>query len=187
MKGALKKSQRFGATILLVIDEAVQRSGNSQATKACCSLLDGGALIGESGENMGRLAKKIWTGQWLPILLVPLVIGTAIQVWARGDEQFGGKGRLPPEKLTEVALTAASGATFKIPAEYGRLVNVVVSSDVHYLYFEDDEGTVHIVLLGPRGAAQRSRSAPQLLSPEVFRIERTRGPGTQDKSDAPNS
>jgi hypothetical protein len=74
--------------------------------------------------------------------------------------------------LTESTMGTFGRTQFKVPETFGRLVNVVVSSDVHYLYFEDPAGTIRIVPVGQRGAAQRARSQLQLLSENVHVIER---------------
>ena len=85
-------------------------------------------------------------------------------------------------KFGELAVGPIGGGSFEVPQTFGRLVNVVVSSDIHYLYFEDAAGTVRVMQLGPRGAAQRARNALQLLSPDIFVMERGMGsapePGT---------
>jgi hypothetical protein len=86
---------------------------------------------------------------------------------AQGDEQ-------PPD-LTEVALETAGHTVFKLPESYGHLVDVVISSEVHYLYFEDGAGTIRVVLIGPRGALPRARTQLQLLSSDVYLIQRGRG------------
>ena len=83
----------------------------------------------------------------------------------------------PAVKLTDVPIETISSGAFSLPQSYGRLASVVISSEVHYLYFEDGAGTVRVLLVGPRGAAQRSRNALQLLSPDVFLLKR--GSGTE--------
>ena len=74
--------------------------------------------------------------------------------------------------LTEIPMESIGRAVVKVPPEYGRLATVAVSSDVHYLYFQDQEGTVRIVAVGQRSAGQRARSPLQLLVPQVHVIER---------------
>ena len=98
--------------------------------------------------------------------LIGLLLGMMLGATAHGEE--------PKEelKLRESALENIRGNPFKIPASYGRLVSVVASSEVHYLYFEDGEGNIRVLLVGPRGAVQRSRNPLQLLTPEVQFIER---------------
>ena len=81
----------------------------------------------------------------------------------------------PADQLRGVTLETADRTVFKLPKEYGRLVNVVVSSEVHYLYFEDPDGVIRVVLIGPRGASPRSRSQLQLLSSDVYTMERGEG------------
>lgn len=106
------------------------------------------------------------------LLLVGVAIGTALG-WAvsssaRIEEPL--TGQIQP--LSDISVRTAAGASFILPTTYGRLVDVVVSAEMHHLYFEDEQGAIRIVLLGPRGAAQRSRSALQLLSPDVFLVKR---------------
>ena len=61
-----------------------------------------------------------------------------------------------------------------IPKVYGHLVSVTVSSGVHYLYFEDEKGTIRIVLVGPSSKAQDAQSTDvlNLLSRDVYSIDR---------------
>ena len=86
------------------------------------------------------------------------------------------QGAGPDEQgpLTDVTVETFGRAAFKLPREYGRLVNVVVSSEIHYLYFEDDAGAIRVVLLGPRGAVPKARAPLQLLSTDVHLIKRGR-------------
>lgn len=98
-------------------------------------------------------------------LLVGLVLGMVAASTAQGQEAAG--------RLTEVPFeTLVNREAFKLPQRYGRLASVVVSSDVHYLYFEDEAGTIRVILIGPRGAAARSRSQIGLLSPNVYLMKR---------------
>jgi len=76
-------------------------------------------------------------------------------------------------KLAELPMEALGQGALKIPAAYGRLVTVAVSTDVHYLYFEDASGTIRVVPVGQRAAAQRARAAIQLLAPSAYVIERS--------------
>ena len=92
------------------------------------------------------------------------VLGVLVASAARGAEQV--------EKLEEVSMETVGRTTFKVPEGYGRLVNVVVNNEVHYLYFEDQTGVIRVVLVGPRGAAPRARNALYLLAPDVYRITR---------------
>jgi hypothetical protein len=95
-------------------------------------------------------------------VLLGLMVGTA----AYGEEQ-------PQEStLTEHPMGTLGRTQVKVPPSYGHLMSVAVSSDIHYLYFQDDAGTIRIVPVGQRGAAQRSRAPVQLLSTDVFVIER---------------
>jgi len=85
-----------------------------------------------------------------------------------------GQGLDEKAQLTHVTVETFGRTAFKLPKEYGRLVNVVVSSEVHYLYFEDGAGEIRVVLIGPRGAVPRARAPLQLLSPDVYLIKRGR-------------
>ena len=99
-------------------------------------------------------------------VLLGVLLGFLLGSTASGEET-------PPESvLTEVTMGTFGRTAFKVPEEYGRLIQVAVSADIHYLYFEDGAGTIRIVPIGQRGAAQRSRSPVQLLSSSVFVIER---------------
>ena len=82
-------------------------------------------------------------------------------------------GETTVQRLEELRVNATTDQQeFSIPAEYGRLVSVAIRAEVHHLYFEGRDGTVRIVLIGPRGSVQRARSGLQLLSPEVYVIPR---------------
>ena len=100
-------------------------------------------------------------------LLLGLACGIALASAARGEE--------PPvvTKLSEVPLMEPAGRNaFTLPSRYGRLVNVGISAEVHYLYFEDSTGTIRVVRIGPPGAVSRARQQLQLLSPDVTLIKR---------------
>ena len=105
--------------------------------------------------------------RWLGALVLGVVLGSLLEPMARGYTQGDRVAA-----LKEIALDAGGGTAFKVPKGYGRLINVAVSAEVHHLYFLDHEGTIRIVLLGPRGASQRARHAFQLLSSQVYRVER---------------
>ena len=100
-------------------------------------------------------------------LLVGLVAGLALSVAAHGEET-----EIATLKLNESTVQNIRGNRFQIPQSYGRLVSVVNSSDIHYLYFEDSQGQIRVVQIGLRGAVQRSRNPLQLLTPDVHLIER---------------
>ena len=104
--------------------------------------------------------------RWLLGLAIGMMLGST-----------GHAEELANSKLSELAVETIGHATLKLPERYGRLVDVVVSSEVHYLYFEDQAGTIRVVLVGPRGAVPRSRSQLQLLSPDVYFIKRGSGDG----------
>jgi len=100
---------------------------------------------------------------WLGMGLVMVLASTA-----------QGEGRDEQGPLTDVMVETFGRAAVKLPTEYGRLVNVVVSSEVHYLYFEGEAGEIRVVLLGPRGAVPRARAPLQLLSTDVYLLKRGR-------------
>ena len=104
-------------------------------------------------------------------VLMGLVVGLLLGATAQGDERQREE-RL--EKLEDTVIGTVSGGSFAIPERYGRLVNIVINAEVHYLDFEDSAGTIRVVLIGPRGAVQRSRSPLQLLSTEASVIKRGR-------------
>ena len=74
--------------------------------------------------------------------------------------------------LEEFQITASQDTPLIIPPSYGRLVTVAINSEVQHLYFQDDGGAIRVVSVGPRGAIQKSRQALQLLSNDVYVIER---------------
>lgn len=95
-----------------------------------------------------------------------LVCGVAVWslgVSARAEEAV---------RLSDEPVETIDHKVLTVPRDYGRLVNIVISNDVHYLYFEDEAGTIRIVLVGPRGALPRARAPFQLLSPEAKVIKR---------------
>ena len=78
----------------------------------------------------------------------------------------------PKSLFKETSLAAGRGASLTIPPEYGDLISVVESSEVHHLYFQDRTGIIRIVLVGPKGAAQKAKHGLQLLSDRVYTIKR---------------
>ena len=113
-------------------------------------------------------------------VLLGILLGLLLGATAHGEEA-------PEESvLTEMTMGTFGRTAFQVPESYGVLVQVAVSSDVHYLYFEDAAGTIRIVPVGQRGAAQRSRAPIQLLSSEVFVIKRG-GKSIPAAPDAPAS
>ncbi len=75
--------------------------------------------------------------------------------------------------LKEISLDAGRGSQqVSIPKEYGKFVSVVESGGVHYLYFQDEEGTIRIVLLGIKGIASRSKVDLEALPHSVYKILR---------------
>jgi len=102
-----------------------------------------------------------------------LVLGSALLVSLAAGSLVWAQPPASPSALTETIVEAATGEALSIPPSYGRLVSVVVSSsEVHHLYFQDERGTIRVVLIGPRGALPRARQALQLLSTSVFTLER---------------
>ncbi len=73
--------------------------------------------------------------------------------------------------LDEVPL-AFKGSTIAVPRSYGRLVDVVESNQIHYLYFEDSEGVIRILLVGSKGTSVRANQQLEILSPDVYIIPR---------------
>lgn len=100
-------------------------------------------------------------------VLIGLIAGLALSVAAHGEETETGT-----LMLSENTVQNIRGDQFKIPQSYGRLVSVVNNSEIHYLYFEDVQGQIRVVMIGQRGATQRSRNPLQLLTPDVHLIER---------------
>ncbi|MBI2104448.1 MAG: hypothetical protein HYT90_02535 [Candidatus Omnitrophica bacterium] len=96
-----------------------------------------------------------------------IICGVALASAAQGQEEAA--------PLTEAPMETIGRAAFSVPKGYGRLAAIVESSEIHHLYFEDGQGTVRVVLIGPRGAAARARNALQLLSSDVYVIERGLG------------
>ena len=99
-------------------------------------------------------------------VLLGVLLGLAVGATAHSEE--------PPQEsvLSEVTMGTFGRTTFKVPESFGKLVQVAISADIHYLYFDDAAGTIRIVPVGQRGASQRSRAPIQLLSASVFVIER---------------
>ncbi len=85
------------------------------------------------------------------------------------------QGQEAATQLAEAPMETIGRAAFGVPKGYGRLVSVVESSEIHHLYFEDGQGVIRVVLIGPRGAAARARNALQLLSSDVYVIKRGQG------------
>lgn len=98
--------------------------------------------------------------RWIWAGVLGLVVASTVQ------------GQEPAESLHEKAMETLGRATFAVPPNYGRLAGVVVNSEVHYLYFEDQLGTIRVMLVGPRGAASRARTPLILLSPDVHVVKR---------------
>lgn len=76
--------------------------------------------------------------------------------------------------LQEIPLGAGRGSQqVSIPKEYGKLVSVVENNGVHYLYFQSEEGTLRIVLLGIKGIASRAKVDLETLPHSVYKIPRS--------------
>ena len=105
--------------------------------------------------------------RWLWGVGFGVILGSA----AHGETTRHGDA--PIQRLEEMRVHATTDQDeFTLPAAYGRLVSVAIRAEVHHLYFEGTDGTVRIVLIGPRGSIQRARSELQLLSSEVHVITR---------------
>jgi len=102
-------------------------------------------------------------------ILVGVLLGIVASSTAQGADR--------QEQLTDLSMETLDKEPFVLPTSYGRLVAVTVDSEVQHLYFQDDTGAVRIVLVGPRGAASRARSAMELLSQDAYLIKR--GPSSQ--------
>lgn len=96
--------------------------------------------------------------------IAAILIGLGLSAVAYGQEDH--------TRLAEVPMETAGGHPFRVPEHYGHLVDVVISGEVQYLYFEDQVGALRIVLVGPRSAIQRSRASLDLLATDVFLIKR---------------
>ena len=104
-----------------------------------------------------------------------LIAGVVLGVLAGSAAQAQEGQREQDERVTkldELTVGPLGGGSFAIPQTYGRLVNVVISSDIHYLYFEDGAGIIRVVQIGVRSAASRARSPLQLLSPDILVLKR---------------
>lgn len=99
--------------------------------------------------------------RWLAGVVIGVVVGWTVQGAAQTEHV-----------LEQVSVPASRGAVLVIPPEYGTLVSVTQSSEVQHLYFEDANGAIRIILLGPQGAAQRAKHGLELLSSDVYVIER---------------
>ena len=100
-------------------------------------------------------------------------LGVAVGL-AMGAVAYGEESQMT--RLNEVAMKTVAGHPFQLPERYGHLVTAVISGEVEHLYFEDQAGNIRVVLIGPRGAVQRSRSSLELLSTDVFLLKRGRQP-----------
>ncbi len=95
-----------------------------------------------------------------------LLLGIIVSSIAEGQDEARY------EKLMDLPMETVGRTLFHVPASYGQLVNVVVSSDVHYLYFEDQDGTIRVITVGLGSASSKARRPLQLLSPDVHLIKR---------------
>ncbi len=97
-------------------------------------------------------------------VVLGLILGLMMGATVHGQERVA--------LLKEVGMETIGSSLFEVPKRYGRLVNVAVSSDIHHLYFQDGSGRIRIVLLGRRGAVQHARAPIQLLTNDVYVLER---------------
>lgn len=100
-------------------------------------------------------------------VLVGLILGFVLASRAFGQSE--------EPRLAEIPIAADRGASLVIPREYGHLAEVAVTANVHYLYFEDGEGTLRLILVGPRGSATKIARELQLLGAETYTIKRRAG------------
>ena len=97
-------------------------------------------------------------------VVLGLILGLMAGSTVHGQEGVGF--------LKEVGMETIGRTLFEVPKQYGRLVDVAVSSEIHHLYFQDGAGRIRIVLVGHRGAVQHTRSPIQLLTHDVYVLER---------------
>ena len=112
------------------------------------------AATGQGGLRMKRILMGILLG---------LMLGSAAKVAHGTNEQ----------RMSEAQIDAMGAGALEIPSAYGSLVDVAVSSEIHHLYFQDSQGEIRVVLIGPHAAAQKARHAIQTLSDKVYVIKRT--------------
>ena len=101
-------------------------------------------------------------------LLLGIIAGFGAATLAHGQMQKESM------KLEEVTISRGDYEGLTIPRAYGRLVSVAVTADIHHLYFEDTDGTIRIIRLGPSSAGQRGRYETELLSADVYMVPRER-------------
>ncbi len=108
--------------------------------------------------------------RWLGTLMLGCVMGLVVSGATYSQE----RGRISEDVLQEVPVDAGGEAPLTVPSAYGRLVNVAIGGEIHYLYFQDDAGAIRMVAIGPRGsnAIQRARQGFQLLTPSVYLMKR---------------
>ena len=68
-----------------------------------------------------------------------------------------------------------------IPQEYGKLISVVESNGIHYLYFQDMEGNIRIFMLGIKGSTSRARADLEALPHSIYKIQRSKNPPEPEK------
>ena len=64
------------------------------------------------------------------------------------------------------------GSAITVPRSYGHLVSVVENNQIHYLYFEDAEGTIHVVLLGNKGTSLKASQTLEVISSNAYLLPR---------------
>ncbi len=82
----------------------------------------------------------------------------------------------------EEAPVTFKGAAITIPKSYGRLVSVVETNQIHYLYFEDTDGAIRVLLVSNKGTNLRASQALEMLSPNAYLIPRSADLSVQDRT-----
>lgn len=90
-------------------------------------------------------------------------------------------GQMRPDapELQELLISRGERNGLTIPRAYGRLASVAVTADIHHLYFEDADGVIRIVRIGPGSAGQRGRYETELLTPDVYVVSREPAAGAE--------
>jgi len=82
----------------------------------------------------------------------------------------------------EDAPVTFKGSAITVPKSYGRLVSVVETNQIHYLYFEDDDGAIRVLLVSNKGTNLRASQALEMLSPNAYLIPRSPGSSIQERT-----
>lgn len=107
---------------------------------------------------------------WAGGLILGMLFGWTIQTLGQGG--LGQAAELKRVRLVEIPMEALQGGVMSVPPTYGHLVDVAISSEVHHLYFQDPQGTVRMVRVGPQGAVTKARRQVPLLLDDVYVIKR---------------